>query len=316
MSSAKLSEPDFIAMFESLGPSAMARQIGSDPSVILGRRRRIEKNRGIAIRTPESNYERPQTEEIPGRLALEVKNGTVFVGSDLHAWPGEPSTAFKAFLKLIKDLKPQAVIMNGDVIDGASISRHPPLGWEKRPALIDEIEAAQTALMKVEQAAGRGTPLYWPAGNHDARFGTRLATVAPEYAKIHGTKLKDHFGERWQPCWSTWINDDVVVKHRARGGIHASYNSTLHAGRTLVHGHLHSLKVTPFTDYRGRRYGVDCGMLADSYGPQFGYLEDSVRSWCSGFAILTFHEGELLFPEVCAVLKPGVAEFRGKVLHV
>lgn len=314
---AKLSEQDFVAMFESLGPSNMARQTGQDPSVVLARRRRLEKKLQRPINPPESGHlSLLHAEEFPGRLTLDVPNGTVIIGSDLHAWPGEPSTAFRAFLKLIKDMKPRAVIMNGDVIDGASISRHPPLGWEKRPTLIEELEAAQDALAKVEQAAGRGTPLYWPAGNHDSRFSTRLASNAPEYAKVHGTKLKDHFGERWQPCWSVWINDDVVVKHRARGGVHASYNSTLHSGKTLVHGHLHSLKVAPFTDYSGRRYGVDCGMLADSYGSQFGYLEDGTRSWTSGFAILTFEDGRLLWPELCSVLEPGKVEFRGRTLSV
>lgn len=317
MVAAKLSEKDFIDQFETIGPTKLARNTGQDPATIHARRRRLEQRLGRVIKTPEDSAQPLYVaEEFPGRLTLDTPNGTVIVGSDLHAWPGEQSTAFRAFLKLTKDLKPRAVILNGDVIDGASISRHPPLGWEKRPALIDELEAAQEALKSVEQAAGRGVPLYWPAGNHDARFSTRLATIAPEYAKVHGTKLKDHFGERWQPCWSVWLNDDVVIKHRARGGIHASYNSTLHAGKTLVHGHLHSLKVTPFTDYQGRRYGVDCGTLADTYGPQFGYLEDGTRNWTSGFAVLTFKDGRLLWPELCAVVEPGKVEFRGQEIRV
>lgn len=316
MTAAKLSETEFVTIFETDGAAGLAR-LGHDKPSVFKRRRRLEQKLGRPINPPDSrNAEIFRAEEFPGRLSLDVPNGSVIIGSDLHAWPGELPTAFRAMLKLTKDLKPRAVIMNGDVIDGASISRHPPLGWEKRPTLIDELEAAQHALMKLEQAAGRGTPLYWPAGNHDSRFSTRLAVVAPEFAKVHGTKLKDHFGERWQPCWSVWINNDVVVKHRARGGIHASYNSTLHGGTSLVHGHLHSLKVTPFSDYRGRRYGVDCGMLAENYGPQFGYLEDGTRNWTSGFAVLTFKDGKLLWPELCAVIAPGEVEFRGKVISV
>jgi hypothetical protein len=32
---------------------------------------------------------------------------------------------------------------------------------------------------------------------------------------------------------------------------------------THVHGHLHKLQVTPWADYRGRRYGVDTGTMAE-----------------------------------------------------
>ena len=55
------------------------------------------------------------------------------------------------------------------------------------------------------------------------------------------------------------VNGNVVIKHRMKGGIHAAHKNTLHAGTTMVTGHLHSLKVTPFSDYNGTRWGVDTG---------------------------------------------------------
>ena len=150
----------------------------------------------------------------------------------------------------------------------------------------------------------------------NSRFETRLATVAPEYAKIHGIHLKDHFPD-WEPCWSVFINDDVVVKHRFKAGIHAPHNSTMWAGRTIITGHLHSLKVMPITDYNGTRWGVDCGTLADIYGPQFGgYMEDNPRSWRSGFIVLTFRDGHLMWPEVVHVIGEGRVEFRGEIVEV
>ncbi len=316
---ANLPEGDFIRLFREIGPAQMARDTGIAQSMLMKRRRNIERKHGIVIAAPKSNAShRPfEGQTIPGRLQLTVNDGVVLIGSDLHAWPGEPSTAFRAFVKFIKELQPKAVILNGDVIDGASVSRHPPLGWEKLPSLVEEIEAAQTLLHQIEVAAHKQADLIWPAGNHDARFSVRLATMAPEYARIHGTHLKDHFGPRWQSCWSLWVNDgEVVVKHRARGGVHASYNSTLHGGKSIVHGHLHSLKCTPYSDYNGRRYGVDCGTLADCYGPQFAYAEDNVRNWSSGWVALTFQDGQLLQPELCVVQAPGVVEWRGKRIAV
>jgi hypothetical protein len=85
----------------------------------------------------------------------------------------------------------------------------------------------------------------------------------------------------------------------------------------MVTGHLHSLKVTPFDDYNGTRYGVDTGTLADPLGPQFeNYLEQGPTNWRSGFVVLTYHNGQLLWPEVAKVFAPGFIEFRGKVMDV
>ena len=90
----------------------------------------------------------------------------------------------RALVTLCKEYKPKAIIANGDVIDAPSISRHAPIGWEHRPKLSDEIEAAKDRMHEITVAAGKAERV-WTLGNHDARFETRLATVAPEYAKIH-----------------------------------------------------------------------------------------------------------------------------------
>jgi hypothetical protein len=77
------------------------------------------------------------------------------------------------------------------------------------------------------------------------------------------------------------------------------------------------MRRTPFSDYNGTRWGVDTGTLADPTGPQFiDYLEDNPTSWRSGFAVLTYYKGELLWPELCHVRGEGVYEFRGKVYNI
>jgi hypothetical protein len=292
---------------------------------VFGRRSEIEKRRGIKIVAPDDTKAllRKNDIESPVRLMLDIKDGEVLIGSDAHYWPGEASTAHRAFVLFCKERKQRlkAVVMNGDELDGATISRHAPIGWEKRPSLIDEIDAVKERLGEIERAIGKAAPLYWPLGNHDARFSTRLAHVAPEYARIHGVQLKDHF-PFWRPCWSLWINNRVVIKHRIRGGIHATRNNTLAAGMTTVTGHLHSLKVAPVTDYNGTRWGVDCGTLLEpGIGEPWGnqvvnYTEDGPLDHRSGFVLLTFKDGELLWPEQIFVRKRGQVEFRGDVFSV
>jgi hypothetical protein len=252
----------------------------------------------------------------PGRVCIDVQDGVVLVGGDGHYWPGEPSTAHRAFVKFCKKYKPAVVVMNGDAFDGATISRHPSIGWEDRPTVEEELAAVQERLGEIEVAALKSRRV-WPLGNHDARFETRLATNAPEYAKVHGVHLKDHL-PNWESCWACWINDSVVIKHRGpKGGVHATHNNTVAAGLSMVTNHLHSLKVTPYDDYTGTRFGVDCGTLADPHGPQFlNYSEDNPRNHRSGFAVLTFKGGKLLWPEVVAVVDSETVQFRGELINV
>lgn len=219
----------------------------------------------------------------------------------------------RAFKKMVEDLQPAGIILNGDVLDFPKISRHPPIGWEKTPMPQEEIEAAQDHLSDI-QRRGKRAKRSWTLGNHDARFETRLATVAPEFAKISGIHLHDHF-PLWEKCWSTWINNEVVVKHRFKGGIHATHNNTMWSGKTMVTGHLHSAKVTPFTDYNGTRFGVDTGCVAETDAKQFtDYTEDNPLNWRSAFCVLTFKDGEMLWPELATKFSEDKFQFRGQVI--
>lgn len=316
---AKGSDAEFIDLVEKHGVRGAARRLGLGDRNAYARRRRMEERYKTRISVPDTRNLSltKDLEPHPGRLLAEMNTGVILVGSDSHYHPGIISTAHRAFVKFNKDLKPRIVIKNGDELDFPQISRHAPIGWEDRPTVQAEIEHAQDRLEEIRQA-NKNAKYYWPLGNHDGRMETRIATVAPEFAKVKGVHLKDHF-PGWQPCWSVWINDDVVVKHRWANGIHAVYNNTLKSGKTIVTGHLHSLKVTPWTDYTGTRFGVDCGSMADPYGPQFAsYMEDSPRNWRSGFAVLTIHKGRLLWPEVVHVIDEaaGLVEFRGEVIKV
>lgn len=310
---AGVTEAEMIEAVSEHGPCQAAKRLGISERALFQRIARYEARTGKAIPRPDRRT--PEPVNVPGRLEFECKNGVIVVGGDAHYWPGVITTAHQAFVKCIKEFKPKAVVMNGDVFDGASISRHAPIAWEKKPSVQLELDACKERLGEIESVAEKSSR-FWPLGNHDARFESRLAQAAPEYARVHGMHLADHF-PCWEKCWSVWVNDEVVCKHRYRGGVHATHANTLHAGKTMVTNHLHSQKVSDWTDYTGTRWGVDTGTLAEPFGPQFtDYMEDNPRSWRSGFALLTFVNYELLRPELVRVVRPGIVDFRGKLWPV
>jgi len=247
---------------------------------------------------------------------IKLKDGIVLVGSDLHIWPGVESVALRGFKKFCKELKPSAVILNGDVLDFPQISRHPPINWEDVPSPLEEIEAAQYHLHAIEQAAPKGCRKIWTLGNHDARFEMRLAAIAREYRGLKGVHLSDHFNPCWEKGWSCEINASILVKHRWKGGVHAAYNNTLHSGWTTVTGHLHRAGIYQLTDKNGTRWGVDTGCMAEVGHPAFEYTEDNPKSWVSAFGVFTFKDGELLWPELVTKYSEDAMLWRGKIIKV
>lgn len=321
MANPMFSDQEFIEVWQQHQSAAKVSKIlGISERVVYKYRKRLEERLKTTLTATRYNAtRRPMYGDHPGRIDLGIENGTVIVFSDAHFWPAKRSTAFKGLLHLIGELKPKAVINNGDAFDGAAISRHPRIGWDSTPSVIQELQATEASLSEIEEVAKAGNPkvkLIWPLGNHDARFETRLANTVPEFAHIKGFSLKDHFPS-WEPCWACWLNESTVVKHRYKNGIHATHNNTVSAGVSIVTGHLHSLKVTPFNDYNGERFGVDTGTLAEVDGEQFSnYMELNPNNWRSGFIVLTFNNGHLLWPEVVHVIDKDVIQFRGQVLDV
>lgn len=310
-----IDDDTFIKMWHQSGGSAtqVAKEIGISPRNVFARRAHIESKRGISLPSADVRSNRPSAVP-PGRLLHDLLDGTVLIGSDAHVWPGERTTAQRAFIQFAKKLKPLLVVINGDLFDGARVSRHPAGIWsqQQRPTVKQELEACQSFMDDLLKASPNSSR-YWLWGNHDARFEMRLATVASEYEGVPGFALKDHF-PGWTMGMSLWVND-CVIKHRANhSGVHAVYNNTIKAGMSMVTGHLHSPKVTPWTDYTGDRYGVDCGTLADPWSAQFDYQEDNPRSHRAAFAVLTFKGGRLLYPELVQVWDENSVQFRGEVV--
>ena len=131
MPAKRVTDEEFIEVWKRLGsPQRVSEVTGLKIRKVYERRRAIEQ-KGHELpsfaapqKTKEYQTFIPENRRI---IEHEVKNGHVFVASDAHYWPSKVTVAHKAFVKLIEAMKPQTIIMNGDVFDGARISRHEPL---------------------------------------------------------------------------------------------------------------------------------------------------------------------------------------------
>lgn len=315
MPAATTTDQEFIAVFDSVGGKRASEILGTTERNVYARRSRLEDKYGPILAPSQQRL------PFPGRIPLDVKNGTVLVGSDFHIWPGPASTCLRAFKKFCADIKPTAVILNGDVMDFPRISRHPQ-NWESAPDPQEEVEAVQDHLSDIVQACSKRTLKYWTLGNHDARWENTFANAVPQMRGVKGVHLSDHFSG-WEKAMSCFINEGVeggatMVKHIPKGGgINATRASTLNGGVSTVTGHLHSQNVRPISDYsRFDRFGVDTGMVADKEHRAFSYVQDAPLDWRSGFALLTYRDGRLMYPELITKWDDKAVQFRGEIIRV
>jgi hypothetical protein len=297
-------------------PTNVARALGINVRNVFARRNALEA-KGYVLPSHTSLTQGEDSTAYKLRNEHVVENATAVIISDRHKWPGDGVTPAESALRtLLPQIQPDMFVMNGDLFDGAGLSRHPPLGWEKKPDVKSELEACQETLTAIEDCLPHYCKKFFTIGNHDRRFDYKLALTASDYRGIAGFRLSDHF-PNWDFSWSVHINYGIVgghtvIKHKNRQGVGAARNNAMVAGVNIVTGHTHALTVSPIEDYLGRRWGIECGFLAHKQHPAFEYAEDNPGYSRPGFVVLTWRSGILLPPETVEVDNAGVAWFRGE----
>ena len=86
-------------------------------------------------------------------LRLDLGCARVLAGSDLHARPGPISIGLASFVWAAAELQPDVIVLDGDVLDGARISRFPRRRFDPRPTVLQELEAGHDQLELIRAAA-------------------------------------------------------------------------------------------------------------------------------------------------------------------
>src|SRR5690349_19804800 len=94
----KCSDEEFLALFPVIGARGIHERFGVELNNVYERRNRLQKKYGVTLASP--TVAKPR-KEYPQRVSIDLLNGCVLVGSDLHRWPGAESTALRAFKKFV-----------------------------------------------------------------------------------------------------------------------------------------------------------------------------------------------------------------------
>lgn len=306
---------EFVALLYECKGSAyqLAKRINVTHTMVARRRSFIEEALGIVL--PRGRPEVWKTQHHRQRIDIALDDGVILAGSDAHCWPELHGVAQAAFVDTNRRLKPDIVVLNGDGLDGAKISRHSRIGWDQRPKVKQELDALSEFLEDVRKA-NPNAKYFYTLGNHSMRFETYLSSNAPEVEGLKGTTLAEYI-PGWTVCMALMFNGNFMMKHRHKSGIHNAWNNVRDAGIHIATGHTHRQLCRPWSNFGGTWYGVDLGMLAPVNGPQFDYMEQGttgLSDWRSGFGVFTTKNANLMPPDLCTVTdeERGEVYFRGQ----
>jgi len=325
--SRRISDEDFVAAWTHcrFSPVTVSTFLEMPIREVYRRRASLAKSGVYLQSVPVSNGGPKATEwqqafAYRARQNRTIKDGWLCVWSDAHYWPGDAPVAHSALLLILKEFKPKLIIGNGDIFDGARVSRHEPMGWQKLPTVIEELDCVKLRLSEMRRASPKSETLR-TIGNHCSRFDRRLATEVGEFEDVPGMRLSDHLKD-WPDSYTVMINeeiDPVFVLHNIRGGMYAPANNVRAAGCTVITGHLHSQKSIPVTTLMQDMEGIDAGCLADVDHPAFAYAMDRPRDWRAGFVMMKFDaQGRRMPAEFCRVQwtkKYARAVWRSEVIY-
>ena len=117
---------------------------------------------------------------------FEIKQSKVLILSDLH-FPYQHNEGITLALKYGLEKDVNCILINGDLFDFATISRH-ERDWRSR-TVFDEFESVKTFLKGLRDAFPSAKIIY-KLGNHDERFEKYLYAKAPEIFDCVDFKLE------------------------------------------------------------------------------------------------------------------------------
>nr|DAL61006.1 MAG TPA_asm: Calcineurin-like phosphoesterase [Caudoviricetes sp.] len=143
-------------------------------------------------------------------IETKINNGLVVIGSDIHI-PFQDDRAVACFVKYCKEKQPEAIVLNGDVLDMFMLSKFTK-GEGRNP--LEEITMCRGLLEMIRKACPT-SEIYYVIGNHENRLEKYVLSKAPELASL----IEDVFSIiktedfKIRGCASLTINDNFVCKH-------------------------------------------------------------------------------------------------------
>lgn len=218
---------------------------------------------------------------------------TALIANDIH-FPKHNKVAVNCFLKVHQLLKPEILVLNGDILDCGTVSRHdrfspPKCHWTDSQFLEGmqkEFLAAKSFLDILWKDAPKGQRRIFMLGNHEVWLQDFI-NESPKSRAIFDIRQNLNLGGYSYEIYKygDFINlGKLKVCHGLYTGLNHAKKHVDMMGKSVLYGHNHDIqvhsKVTPESD---THMGWSNGCLSD-LNPD--YLRNKPQNWNHGFAIV------------------------------
>lgn len=279
------------------------------------------------------------------KLKLGKKPVTMVIGSDFHSHFCNPF-ALRVWMDVVKDLQPDAVRFNGDLVDFPQLSTHRNFPGHFPMTVQDEIDWAVNRVIAPTRKAAPKADIKFLIGNHDVRLVTAMADKGPMFASLRSNGFAEQFklddyevglvcrsnflhlsanqrkrdiSQNWEtlylpdgtPIWTTvhgWLcGKDAPRKHMLRFMTNGT-NGHLHDRQRVSGGSL----ATGVHDW----FQTSC--MAHPEAVAAGYIHGPVEfnGWTCGFLVVTIHPDTGHVSGEFVEVGNDIATFRGKVWKI
>lgn len=252
----------------------------------------------------------------PERLTADDGGYVLLSISDTHSQFLDPFV-WLGFLSAVRELKPDGVLFNGDILEGAEISRHPQIpGWTE--PLQSEFDFAREMIRQVREDAGHRGDLFWTGGNHDVdRLAMYLTQTAKGLASLRDLRIDcqlglDKYGVQLfsggtiaSPKGTEDAHPGFLlfghyrIHHGWRLGANPSADELKDAGRSGQSGHVHRAGLSWGTNERNEALSWMCTPAGCRHEAARAYMRGTTTGWQRGFGFARiFPSGVHQYPVV------------------
>lgn len=260
----------------------------------------------------------------------------VVVGSDFHGQMVDPF-AIRVWFEVLKIVKPDLVVFNGDVCDFPTVGRFSQIPGAGALSLQDEIDYVRKEIFApTRKIVGPKTPMTYHVGNHEHRLVRYLADTAPQLADLRCLRWDTLFGidefdiemvfggnwlaprqmDRTQNVGKTFkvYYDTLVVTHGRSIATNAMAEELRRFGLSGTSGHTHrpGTWTAPTLANPGLNW-TSTGMMA-GFAVGKDYV-DGPSGWTMGFSVFTVDPGCGLVVPQPVLIYENLAAFAGRVFR-
>ena len=241
---------------------------------------------------------------------MKTQTKSAFIISDLHI-PYQDDRAVGLMLGLQKKIKPDVVVIDGDLFDFAGLSK-----FSGAPLPVEETRDSIIAGVKLIKKMQNTSEVILIFGNHEARFSRAIHDKLPEFDSLIDleTVIQQKLSTKIKIVTTTnteamlEFDDTLLIGHFRLLSMHSAFTAKRCVDRyntSIVQAHTHRLGAFYKRAMNTTIKGYECGCLCSTNPSYMQY-----PNWQQGFLVYT-RTGANWGIEV-AEIENGTMMFRGE----